>query len=132
MGIGYKGHKYLQELPGCRNDVVSMFKLLTGPLFGFEQSTVHILSDEVDRIGNVSVVAPTRINILQHMKWLTKDIVSGDSVVFFFAGHGEAVEDVSGDEIETGFDQVCKINKFKTHMVKTNRAEKMFLLLFLS
>lgn len=106
IGIGYADHKHLAPVPGARNDVRDMFYLLTGELFGFQESDVSVLCDELDQIGSVAASAPTRINILREMKCLTEGIKAGDSVVFFFAGHGEAVEDTSGDEIETGVDQV--------------------------
>lgn len=107
VGIGYRNHKHLSPLPGCLNDVCEMFNLLTGDMFGFDQRDVKVLCDEISTIGHVRVQQPTRINILLEMNWLTQGIVAGDSVIFFFAGHGESVHDVSGDEIETGIDQVC-------------------------
>lgn len=106
IGIGYRDHKHLHQLPGCRNDVTMMFQLLTSDLFGFPQQSVRVLSDELESIGTVQVEAPTRFNILHDMQWLTEDVKEGDSVVFFFAGHGDFIEDVSGDEVETGVDQV--------------------------
>lgn len=106
IGIGYRNHKFFHALPGCKNDVSMMFDLLTSDLFGFPQRSVKVLSDELETIGTVQVEAPTRSNILRDMQWLTEDVKEGDSVVFFFAGHGDFIEDVSGDEVETGVDQV--------------------------
>lgn len=94
------------SLPGCVNDVQQMFHLLTSDLFGFPQHSIRVLSDELDMLASVKVDSPTRSNILRDMRWLTQDIQSGESAVFFFAGHGDRVVDVSGDEIETGYDQV--------------------------
>lgn len=84
-----------------------MFNLLTGPLFRFPKHDVRVLCDELNEIGGLPVAQPTRRNILRDLKWLTDGIQPGESVMFFFAGHGDFVEDVSGDEIESGFDQVC-------------------------
>lgn len=106
IGIGYRGHKHLHALPGCENDVRMMFELLTSDLFNFPQDSVKVLSDELETMDTVRVEAPTRFNILRDMVWLTDDVREGDSVVFFFAGHGDFIEDVSGDEVETGVDQV--------------------------
>lgn len=106
VGIGYRNHKVLEPLPGCTNDVKEMFALLTSDLFGFSLNSVKVLSDELTSLDGVKVEHPTRFNILREMKWLTDNIGQGDSVVFFFAGHGDYMEDVSGDEVETGFDQV--------------------------
>lgn len=108
VGIGYGKHRFLRPLPGCRTDVRNMFDLLTGPLFRFPTDNVHVLCDEIDTLGSVKVEQPTRITILRELNWLTKYISPGDSVIFFFAGHGDFVVDFSGDEIESGLDQVCK------------------------
>lgn len=107
VGIGYRNHRLLRPLPGCRTDVCSMFALITGPLFGFPTDSVRVLCDELQQVGDVIVSQPTRINILRDLRWLTTDVSPGESVFFFFAGHGDFVEDLSGDEIESGFDQVC-------------------------
>lgn len=106
IGIGYQNHKFLHPLPGCKNDVTTMFNLLTSELYAFPQDSIRVLSDELTALGTSHVDAPTRFNILRDMFWLTEDVSEGDSVVFFFAGHGDFIDDVSGDEIETGVDQV--------------------------
>ncbi|CAN8077211.1 unnamed protein product [Agarophyton chilense] len=105
VGICYKNHKHLTPVPGARNDVLAMFDLLSGPLFGFPQSEIHILCDEPLPAGMYSVSQPTSAAIIHELGWLTEGIVAGDSAVFFYAGHGEMVQDKSGDEIETGYDQ---------------------------
>ena len=110
VGIGYQNHKHLCPLRGCRNDVLEMFQLIVGPIFGFDPRNVRVLCDELQQVESVRVEQPTRINILRDLKWLTQGIRPGDSVVFFFAGHGESVRDSSGDEVETGIDQVCATN----------------------
>lgn len=107
IGIGYRGHRFLKPLAGCCTDVLNMYRLLTGPYFQFPQENIHVLCDELDAVGKSVVDKPTRINIIRELTWLTKGISRGDSVIFFFAGHGDFVVDLSGDEIETGFDQVC-------------------------
>lgn len=106
VGIGYQGHRFLRPLPGCKNDVRNVFNLLTGPLFGFSKDNIRILCDEIESLDGVEPSMPTRVNILRCFHWLTVDVTAGDSVVFFFAGHGDFVEDLSGDEVESGFDQV--------------------------
>nr|GEY58407.1 hypothetical protein [Tanacetum cinerariifolium] len=42
--------------------------------------------------------SPTRRNILMAMEWLTKGCWSGDSLVFYYAGHGFHEVDYDGDE----------------------------------
>lgn len=46
-----------------------------------------------------------RQNILDALDWLEKNADGGDTVMFFFSGHGTRVVDQDGDE-EDGFDEV--------------------------
>jgi len=43
---------------------------------------------------------PTRHNIMTALKWLVKDSIPGDVIVFYYAGHGVQVDDRSGWEGE--------------------------------
>ncbi|GJU85491.1 peptidase C14, caspase catalytic [Tanacetum coccineum] len=53
--------------------------------------------------------SPTRRNILMAMEWLTKGCRSGDSLVFYYAGHGSHVVDYDGDE-KDGYDEaICPV-----------------------
>lgn len=53
---------------------------------------------------------PTRKNIEDGFKWLVSDIQPGDSLVFYFAGHGLRQRDLNGDEID-GFDEsICPVD----------------------
>lgn len=53
---------------------------------------------------------PTRRNILKELKWLNKGSRSGDSLVFYYAGHWSHVPDGNGDE-KDGFDEaICPVD----------------------
>ncbi|KAJ9538064.1 hypothetical protein OSB04_030797 [Centaurea solstitialis] len=53
---------------------------------------------------------PTRRNILTALEWLTRGCQSGDSLVFYYAGHGSHVPDGNGDE-KDGFDEaLCPVD----------------------
>ena len=53
---------------------------------------------------------PTRHNILMAMKWLMKGCQSGDSLVFYYAGHASHVTDHDGDE-KDGYDEaICPVD----------------------
>lgn len=70
-----------EDLDGALNDVKSMQALLTSPKFGFpsDPDHMHVLAES----------EATRAGILAAMqKYLVDEPARGDTVVFFYAGHG--------------------------------------------
>ena len=56
---------------------------------------------------------PTKRNIQEALRWLVKDNRPGDSLVFYFSGHGLRQPDFFDDEID-GFDEsICPLD-FRT------------------
>ncbi|KAK4438176.1 Metacaspase-1 [Sesamum alatum] len=100
-GITYKKQKY--ELKGTALDVKNM-KYLLVKRFRFPEESILILAeDEPYRL-------PTRKNIEDAFQWLMRGIQSGDSLVFYFSGHGLRQRDFRGDEID-GFDEIiCPVD----------------------
>ncbi|XP_011087897.1 metacaspase-1 [Sesamum indicum] len=100
-GVTYKKQKY--ELRGTAQDVKNMRDLLV-KRFGFLEESILILAeDEAYR-------PPTRKNIEDAFQWLMRGIQSGDSLVFYFSGHGLRQRDFQGDEID-GFDEtICPVD----------------------
>lgn len=89
IGINYKGSD--NELRGCINDINSIQKLL------IEQGRYHprnirVLTEEPNRIS------PTRANIELNLKWLISTARSGDTLLFYYSGHGSYTRDATGDE----------------------------------
>ncbi len=67
------------NLDGSLNDVEAVHQLLASRKYGFAENNIHILSE----------AQATRDGILQAMKkYLLEEPVRGDTVVFYFAGHG--------------------------------------------
>jgi hypothetical protein len=67
------------NLDGSLNDVESVHELLASPKFGFAENNIHIVEEE----------KATRDGILQAMKkYLLDEPNRGDTVVFYYAGHG--------------------------------------------
>lgn len=63
---------------------------------------------------------PTRRNILQAFKWLMEDLKSGDSLVFYFSGHGLRQPDFCEDELD-GFDEtICPLDFRTNGMISDN------------
>ncbi|CAH1426183.1 unnamed protein product [Lactuca virosa] len=101
-GLTYKGHP--KSLAASKNNVKSMHQLLVK--LGFPNGSIRILTEEEPDPTRT----PTRHNILMAMEWLTKDCCSGDSLVFYYAGHGSHVPDNNGDE-KDGYDEaLCPVD----------------------
>ncbi|KAI3702184.1 hypothetical protein L6452_27910 [Arctium lappa] len=103
-GVTYNKQKY--KLKGTNYDVNSMRELLMSR-FQFPSTAIHILA-EMD-----SHLHPTKRNIQEALRWLVKDNQYGDSLVFYFSGHGLRQPDFFDDERD-GFDEtICPLD-FRT------------------
>ena len=58
-------------------------------------------------------VSPTKKNIQKALSWLVEDCKSGDSLVFYFSGHGLRQPDFNGDELD-GYDETICPSDFMT------------------
>ncbi|KAK2662959.1 hypothetical protein Ddye_001533 [Dipteronia dyeriana] len=103
-GVSYKNSK--DELKGTINDVNNMKDLLIH-YFGFSEDNLLILTEEKDD----PKVIPTKKNIEKGLQWLVEGCRDGDSLVFYFAGHGSSVEQAcSGDEIDGRDESICPLD----------------------
>lgn len=53
---------------------------------------------------------PTKANIRTALWWLVKGCQPGDSLVFFYSGHGSRVRDIDGDEVDGYDESLCPID----------------------
>ncbi len=95
IGINYKGKR--NELRGCINDIDSIKAYLLQR--GYTLENIRVMTD------NTPACLPTRKAILQGIDWLAKDSKAGDSMCFYYSGHGSRIMDYSGDEL-SGKDNV--------------------------
>lgn len=111
-GVSYKKQKH--ELKGSALDVRNMSELLLRD-FRFPAESVLVLAEED------SYLPPTRKNIEEGFEWLMRGIHSGDSLLFYFSGHGKRQrETVRGDEID-GFDEtICPVDFETNGMIVDN------------
>ncbi|CAH9081978.1 unnamed protein product [Cuscuta europaea] len=110
-GVTYQKEKY--KLRGTLLDVKSMRDLLV-ERFGFQPASILILAEEEP------FREPTRKNILEGFKWLMRNLRAGDSVVFYFSGHGLRQRELEGDEID-GFDEtICPLDFKSEGMIPDN------------
>ncbi|XP_031384275.1 metacaspase-1-like isoform X1 [Punica granatum] len=110
-GVTYRKRKY--KLKGTLNDVKAMKQLLM-ERFGFVEESIRILTEEEKDQRRI----PTKKNIQEALDWLVQDSWSGDSLVFYFSGHGLRVpENTEGDELD-GFDEtICPVDFTKEGMI---------------
>ncbi|KAA8536457.1 hypothetical protein F0562_028935 [Nyssa sinensis] len=105
-GVSYK--KYSFKLDGTINDVNSMKSLLFGH-FSFPNESIRVLTEE----ANHPDLIPTKTNTQKALKWLVDGCQSGDSLVFYFSGHGLRQPDFSNDELDGFHETLCPVD-FKT------------------
>ena len=73
-------------LRGCINDVNNINNILKTNNFN-----ITMLTD-------TSTVKPIKQNIINSLKWLINDCKSGDTLLFYYCGHGSQIKDTDGDE----------------------------------
>lgn len=98
IGINYKGQK--GELRGCINDVKNIKNFFQTH---YQLDDVLVLTDDKQAEPETKY-PPTRANILNAFKWLTKGAKPGDSLLLHYSGHGGKVKNHDGTEA-SGYDQ---------------------------
>ncbi|KAK1569273.1 hypothetical protein Q3G72_034729 [Acer saccharum] len=113
-GVSYKNSKH--ELKGTINDVNNMKDLLIN-YFGFLEDNLLILTEEKDD----PKVIPTKNNIEKGLQWLVEGCSDGDSLVFYFAGHGASVDEaLAGDEKDGKDETICPLDFLKEGKILDN------------
>ncbi|XVF67222.1 hypothetical protein PTKIN_Ptkin10aG0102900 [Pterospermum kingtungense] len=113
-GITYNNWKQY-KLKGTVNDVRNMRDLLI-TRFGYPREYIRVLTEEETDQRYI----PTRKNIEDSLRWLVNDCRSGDSLVFFYSGHGLRQPDFNNDE-DDGFDEtICPIDFRQAGMILDN------------
>ncbi|KAI4296373.1 hypothetical protein L6164_036336 [Bauhinia variegata] len=110
-GITYRSRTL--RLRGTTNDVRNMKELLM-ETFKFPQEGILVLTERENDIR------PTKKNILESLHWLVKDCQPGDSLVFYFSGHGLQQPDLQGDEIDGLDETLCPVDFLREGMIVDN------------
>lgn len=90
IGINYKNTK--NELNGCINDIQNIKSFLTTNC-DYNLENICVMTDE-------EKLLPTRANIEDKIKWLVSNNLKGDTLVFYYSGHGSYVRDLNKDETD--------------------------------
>lgn len=100
VGICYEGTEWY--LPKCHEDAEKMKNYFCGH-WGFSD-TPEDIKVLMDGKGASESTRPTRANIKAAMKWLVDEAVPGDSLLFFYSGHGSQQANWN-DREKDGFDE---------------------------
>ncbi|KAL2615422.1 hypothetical protein AAZV13_08G065600 [Glycine max] len=112
-GVSYRKRKF--RLKGTINDISNMKELLIKN-FKFPKECIRVLTEQEQ---NANLI-PTKHNILESLNWLVKDCQAGDSLLFYFSGHGLQQPDFKEDEID-GFDEtLCPVDFLREGMIIDN------------
>ncbi|MFT7222873.1 MAG: hypothetical protein ACI82Z_000404 [Cellvibrionaceae bacterium] len=104
VGIGKYKNVRVPSLPGASADALRMYDFLTDEQsFAFPKSNVCMLIDS----------RATKQNVIDAFRTLTDRADSGDSVVFYYAGHGSQVRDSNLDESD-GMDETFLVYDART------------------
>ncbi|KAL4614805.1 hypothetical protein ACB092_07G079500 [Castanea dentata] len=112
-GVTYKNKKY--KLKGTVNDVKSMREFLIDR-YNYPEECIRVLTEDEKE----DIFSPTKKNIQESLKWLVEGSESGDSLVFYFSGHGLRQPDFNDDERD-GFDEtICPVDFMQEGMILDN------------
>ncbi|KAH6833276.1 metacaspase 1 [Perilla frutescens var. hirtella] len=110
-GVTYRKQKH--QLKGTAHDVNNIRDLLL-QRYHFPKESILTLAEEE------SYNPPTKKNIEDGFKWLIRGIQPGDSLVFYFSGHGKRQREFNGDERD-GFDEtICPVDFETSGMILDN------------
>lgn len=97
----YSGVAGASDLPGCGDDLAGVRKLLTSQ-FEFPAANVKSLLDG----------GATKAAVLKELDSLVDRAKPGDSVVFYYSGHGGQVPDLNDDDEDDGLDEALITSDF--------------------
>ena len=86
IGINYIGTKV--RLTGCINDITNISKVLRK----FNYNCLCL----TDR----TPLKPTKKNIIEQLKLLVSNAEAGDTLIFYYCGHGSRIKDTDNDEVD--------------------------------
>ncbi|MED6108733.1 hypothetical protein PIB30_026820 [Stylosanthes scabra] len=105
FGISYG--KKVNRIKGAVNDAHCMKYFLIDKL-GFPTDSIRLLTDDPEERNPLRI--PTKHNMRMAMRWLVEGVRPGDSLVFYYSGHGSREVDHDMDEVD-GYDEaICPVD----------------------
>ncbi|KAM7251406.1 hypothetical protein ACFE04_023289 [Oxalis oulophora] len=117
-GVVYRWSKDM--VMGPINDVLNMKELLIS-CFGFVEQSFLILTDA----ETSAELKPTRKNIERGLQWLVHNCTPGDSLVFYFSGHGMQEVESDGDEVDGYNEAICPLDYKSNGVILDNQINSM-------
>jgi hypothetical protein len=90
------------DLNGCINDARDMANTLV--ICGFPPANIRILTNQNAK----------RANIITYLNWLLSNCKSGDSLAFYYSGHGTRVANIGADLEIDGLDEAIVPHDYAT------------------
>ncbi|KAI9454194.1 caspase domain-containing protein [Russula earlei] len=112
VGINYSGQQH--TLQGCVDDARRMYQFLMAQ-YRYPHSNIIVLTDDNPNPRS----QPTRMNLLNAMRWLVEDAHPDDALFIHYSGHGGRTRDHDGDESD-GFDEVIFPLDYRTTGIITD------------
>jgi hypothetical protein len=69
----------------------------------YRSENIHILTEKSD-------ISPTKDNIISQIKWLVSDNLKGDTLFFYYSGHGTNIRDINKDETDKKDEQIVPLD----------------------
>ena len=85
--VGINQYPHVRSLKGSVNDITQVKRVLVQDL-GFADGNIRVLTD----------AQATKANIVAALDSLAKQTKAGDSLLWYYSGHGFSMQDVDGDE----------------------------------
>ncbi|MED6108734.1 hypothetical protein PIB30_026821 [Stylosanthes scabra] len=105
FGISYG--KQANRIKGAVNDAHCMKYFLTDKL-GFPTDSIRMLTDDPGERNPLRI--PTMHNMRMAMRWLVEGCQPGDSLVFYYSGHGSREIDRNMDEVDGVDEAICPVD----------------------
>ena len=82
----------VRALRYAENDIYALYSVLLDPKIGrYNKNNIFLMTPDAAR----PVDRPTKLNILQSLKWFSENLKPEDSLFFAFCGHGETDKEIN-------------------------------------
>jgi len=100
IGINYINTE--DALDGCINDINNINSFLQD-YCDYKNENIHILTEKSDTL-------PTKSNIIQNINWLITNNLKGDTLIFYYSGHGSNRKDKNKDESDKKDEEIIPLD----------------------
>jgi metacaspase-1 len=95
VGVDFYQRTDVPPLLGCVNDVALLRRILK-ECFAVPNEDIRVVVNE----------RATKANIVHRLRTMVREAEAGDTLVFYFSGHGSQIRDRDGDELTDWLDEL--------------------------